>query len=79
MAARYVELTRAATARAVGSADLSGDALDAALDRQAAAAGVAGRITDFARRARAVGTVAELLALAGELHHWRSEMTRERR
>ena len=79
MAPRYLELTRAAVAKALGVTRLSGDALDAHLDHAAKAAGVTPALAEIAPELGAVKTRADLLKVAGALYHWRVEMTREHR
>ena len=79
MAARYLDLTRQATARALGVRRLSESELDDFLDRAGQAAGAKRRLGELAAEAASVKTRGELLSLAQALHQWRMEMVRERR
>jgi hypothetical protein len=79
MAARYLELTRARVARALGAGRLGEAELTALLDRQAARAGASHRLADLATQAEAVRDRAGLIRLARDLTQWKTEMTGERR
>ncbi|MBC6981882.1 DUF4350 domain-containing protein [Caulobacter sp. 17J80-11] len=80
MAAPYALLIRAAVVRAVGAPrNLSGDELDAFLDRLSKLGGASHGYTELAGEARAARTPADLMRVARKLHLWRLEMTRERR
>ena len=80
MAPAYAGLTREAAARAVGAPrDLDAAQLDALLDRLGAANGATDRFSALAAEAGAAKTNAELMSVAERLHHWRGEMTRDRR
>jgi hypothetical protein len=79
MAPRYLDLTRAAVAKALGLTRQGEPELARSLDRVGEAGGVARRFSDLAAEATAVKTRADLLRVARDLYHWRLEMTRERR
>ncbi|HLI66189.1 MAG TPA: DUF4350 domain-containing protein [Caulobacteraceae bacterium] len=77
MAQGYIDLNRAAVARAVG-ARLSGPELDAYVDRLGERLG-AGSLTSIAVQAPNVKDRPGLVRFAQRLYRWRLEMTRERR
>ena len=77
MAARYLDLTRAAVVRALGAGRLPPDQVDAFLDRVAERLGARRRLSDLARAANTAKDRAEALDAARALHEWRLEMTRE--
>jgi len=79
MAPRYLALTRAAVAKALGVTRLGEADLDPVLDRAAKAAGLQRGLSDFAAEVATVKTRADLIRVARDLYHWRLEMTRERR
>jgi hypothetical protein len=79
MAGRYLDLTRAAVAKALGVARLGEDELTALLDRQAERAGAGGRLAALGAEAEAVRDRAGLMRLARDLYQWRTEMIGERR
>lgn len=79
MAGPYALLVRAAVARAVGAPrNLSGDELDAFLDRLGKTVGAGSAYTALAAEARAARTAGDLLRVARNLYRWRLEMTRGR-
>jgi len=79
MAGPYALLVRAAVARAVGAPrNLSGEELDAFLDRLGKTVGAGSAYTALAAEARAARTAGDLLRVARNLYRWRLEMTRGR-
>jgi hypothetical protein len=80
MAPAYAAQVRAGVAKAVGAPrELTGEALDALLDRLGRARGIAETSSGLTAAAGQVRTRAELMRLAQSLNHWRTEMTRDRR
>ena len=79
MAPRYLDLTRAMVAKALGAGRLSEAELNTVLDRQAERAGVKLRLADLTTEAEAVKDRAGLLRLARNLYQWRTEMISEHR
>ncbi|HEY2662253.1 MAG TPA: DUF4350 domain-containing protein [Caulobacteraceae bacterium] len=77
MAARYLDLSRAAVIRALGAGRLPPDQVDAFLDRVAERLGARHRLTDLARAAMSATDRNQALDAARALHEWRLEMTRE--
>jgi hypothetical protein len=78
MAERYAVYHRGAVARAIGAPrELEGAGLDAFLDRLSRQAGQPA-FTDLLDEARAASNPGELMTIARKLHHWRTEMSRER-
>lgn len=79
MGAPYALIVRSAVARAVGAPrSLTGDDLDAFLDRVGVVAGVTHSYTALAETARAAKTPGDLIRVARDLHRWTQEMTRAR-
>jgi hypothetical protein len=79
MAPRYLDLTRAMVAKALGAGRLNEAELNTLLDRQAERAGVRLRLADLTTEAGAVKDRAGLMRLARNLYQWRTEMISERR
>ncbi len=80
MAPAYAALVRAQVARAVAAPrELSGEALDAFLDRIGLARGLTERSGDLTAAAASVRTRAELMQLAHRLDQWKTEISRDRR
>jgi hypothetical protein len=79
MAVRYLDLTRAAVAKALGAGRLGESELTGLLDRQAERAGAQHRLGALAAEAAAVQDRAGLMRLAHSLYQWRTEMISERR
>ena len=78
MGERYANLTRDQVARAVGAPrGLTGEQLEAFLDRLATRRGALDRLSDLARAARAASDRDRLVAAARKLFRWKLEMTRE--
>jgi hypothetical protein len=78
MGGPYADLTAELAAKAAGAPhELSGEALDAALDRLAAQRGATGRLADLRRAARDARSLADMLSAAGRLHRWRLALTGE--
>jgi hypothetical protein len=76
---RYAAIVRDLVARAVGAPrELSGEALDAFLDRMGAGGRTSWPLTTLAADLEKARTADDLVQAAGRLHHWRLEMTRER-
>ncbi|WP_428149803.1 DUF4350 domain-containing protein [Brevundimonas sp.] len=75
----YALLVRAAVVRAIGAPrTLTGEDLDAFLDRVGAVAGATRPYTALAESARAAKTPGDLIRVARDLHRWTQEMTRAR-
>jgi hypothetical protein len=80
MAPRYVIMTRAFVARALGAPrDLDETQTDEFLDRIGRSREVQDSLADLAATALAARTPSNLIATARRLYRWRLEMTRERR
>lgn len=79
MAPRYLDLTRASVAKALGAGRLNEAELNTLLDRQAERAGVKLRLADLTIEADAVKDRAGLMRLARNLYQWRTEMISEHR
>ena len=79
MAGRYLELTRAMVAEALGASRLNDAELNTLLDRQAERTGVQHRLAALTTEAGTVKDRAGLLRLARNLYEWRTEMISERR
>jgi hypothetical protein len=79
MAGRYLDLTRARVARALGAARLDEASLDALLDRQAERARASHRLSALTAEAAAVTDNAGLVRLARNLYQWKTEMIGEHR
>jgi hypothetical protein len=79
MAGRYLELTRAMVAEALGAGRLNDAELNTLLDRQAERIGVQHRLAALTSEAGAVKDRAGLMRLARNLYEWRTEMINERR
>ena len=77
MAARYLELTRAAVIRDLAAGRVPPDQIDAFLDRLAERIGARHRLADLTRTVAAAQGRDDALAAARSLHEWRLEMTRE--
>jgi hypothetical protein len=83
MAPRYLDLTRASVAKALGASGsaagrLTDAELDALLDRQAERVGAEHRLAALTTEAREVKDRAGLMRLAEKLYQWKTEMTGER-
>lgn len=79
MGERYAQLVRNQAARSVAAPrELSGERLDAFLDRLAERAGSDGRIGELARAAASARDAESLVASARNLHRWKLEITRAR-
>lgn len=75
----YALLVRATVVRAIGAPrTLTGQDLDAFLDRVGAVAGATRPYTALAESARAAKTAGDLIRVARDLHRWTQEMTRAR-
>jgi hypothetical protein len=79
MAGRYLDLTRASVARALGAGRLDESALAALLDRQAERVGAQHRLAGLTADAAGVKDRAGLMRLARNLYQWRTEMISGRR
>jgi hypothetical protein len=79
MAGRYLSLTRNAVAKALGATRLSGEALDAFLDRLAEKNGLTHRLSSLNAQAASAKSRADVLRVARALHQWRLEMTHDPR
>ncbi len=79
MAGRYLDLTRAAVAKALGAGRLNEAATNALLDRQAERVGASHRLTGLSAEAETIKDRDGLLRLARALYQWRTEMISERR
>jgi hypothetical protein len=84
LAPRYAELQRAAAAKALGGqraggSRLEGQALTDFLDRQGERFGAADSASSLDEETRTVRSLGDLMKVAVKWHHWRLEMTRERR
>jgi hypothetical protein len=79
MAGRYLDLTRAAVAKALGASRLDEAELTAMLDRQAERSGARHRLAALTAEADMVKDRAGLMRLAHNLYQWKTEMTGERR
>ncbi len=79
MAGRYLDLTRASVARALGAGRLNEADLNALLDRQAERVDARRRLAGLTAEAETVKDRAGLMRLARNLYQWRMEMTGERR
>jgi hypothetical protein len=84
LAPRYAELQRVAAAKALGTSRtggsrLEGQALTDFLDRQGERFGAADSASRLDEETRTVRSLGELMKVAVKWHHWRLEMTRERR
>jgi len=78
MARPYVQLVRDQVAHAIGAPrDLAPEALDAFIDRVGANRGAADTLAALRAAADSVRDTLDLSRLAGRLHTWRLEMTRE--
>jgi hypothetical protein len=78
MAGRYLDLTRAAVAKALGAGRLNEAELTALLDRVAERAGAHHRLFALAAEAKTVKDRAGLMRLARNLYQWKTEMIGER-
>jgi hypothetical protein len=80
LAPAYAAQVRSAVAKVIGAPrELSGDGLDALLDRLGAARGVETTSSGLTAQARDVRTHADLMRLTESLNQWKTEMTRDRR
>ena len=79
MAPRYLDLTRASVAKALGATGrLNETELNTLLDRQAERVGAEHRLAALTSEAAAVKDRAGLMRLAEKLYQWKTEMTGER-